>query len=114
MKLLTTAQHALLVKNGLPENRDKDHYPVVKLFLPGTGCTWLLNEIEDEENLIAFGLCDLGMSFPELGSVDFKELTALRSPLGLKVERDFSFTGKHPLSKYAEAARAAQCITEDF
>ena len=114
MKLLTKQQYEKLVKNGLPENRDQDHPPVVKLFLPGTGCTWLLSEIECEENLIAFGLCDLGMGFPELGSVDINELISIRNCFGLTVERDVSFEGKYPLSKYADAARAAQRIIDDF
>jgi hypothetical protein len=44
--------------------QDKDEHfdplPVVKLFTPDAGATWLLTEI-DAEARTAFGLCDLGM-----------------------------------------------------
>ena len=62
---------------------------------------------------MGFGLCDLGLGFPELGCVSLEELRCLRGKLGLPVERDFSFTADHPMSVYAEAARQAEGITED-
>ena len=37
-----------------------DHPPVVKLFAPDGGATWLLSETDPEDADIAFGLCDLG------------------------------------------------------
>lgn len=114
MELLTNRQKELLLNNGKPENRDKDHAPVVKLFLPGTGCTWLLSELDHEEPTIAFGLCDLGMYCPELGYVSLTELKSVKSPqLRLPVERDIHFVGRYPLSVYAEAARLCAAITED-
>ncbi len=114
MQLLTQEQKELLLKNGLPENRDKDHPPVVKLFLPETACTWLLSELDHEEPNIAFGLCDLGMGFPELGSVFLSELDEIRSPrLKLPVERDLHFNAEYPLSVYADAARMCSAITEN-
>jgi hypothetical protein len=68
-----------LLHNGAPENRDKDHAPVVRLYLPGTVCEWLLSELEPDDNPdIAFGLCDLGLGFPELGSVSLSELASIR------------------------------------
>ncbi|MBS1778033.1 MAG: DUF2958 domain-containing protein [Bacteroidetes bacterium] len=114
MKLFTDEQYQKLLDNGKPENRDQDHAPVVKLFLPGTGATWLLSELDHEEVTIAFGLCDLGMGFPELGSVLTIELEEIKHPhFGLPVERDLHFEGKYPLSVYADAARMTRCITED-
>jgi hypothetical protein len=46
-----------------------DPRPVVKLFTPGAGAAWLLTELDPDDPDIAFGLCDLGLGFPELGSV---------------------------------------------
>ncbi len=111
MNLLTKAQLEQLLANG--RNRDQDHRPVVKLFTPDANCTWLVSEIDPEEPEIAFGLCDLGQGFPELGCVSLAELRCLRGNLGLPVERDLSFTAEHPMSVYAEAARQAEAITED-
>jgi hypothetical protein len=114
MKLFTKEQREQLIKNGLPENRDKDHYPAAKLFLPGSNCTWLLTELDYEEPSIAFGLCDLGLGFPELGSVSLDELQELSHPyLFTKVERDMYFKGLFPISVYAETARIIGYITEE-
>ena len=113
MKLLTQQQFEQLKTNGSDQNREKDHFPVVKIFLPGTNCTWLLTEIDPEEPTIAFGLCDLGMGFPELGNVSLEELenTVVRGIY--RVERDHTFAAKYPLSVYAEAARMVEAITEN-
>ncbi len=112
MTFMTQKQHQTMIENGKPENRDKDHVPVIKLFLPGTACTWLLTELNPEEQNIAFGLCDLGMGFPELGYVDLDELAAIRVRNIFRVERDVHFKGEYPISAYAQAARNNEAITE--
>lgn len=78
--------------------------PVVKLFTPDAHCTWLLTELDPEDPEIAFGLCDLGAGFPELGSVSLLELAGIRGRLGLPVERDRHFTANKTLSAYADEA----------
>ena len=113
MKLFTTSQYRQLLKNGDPILRGKDHVPVVKLFTPDGDATWLLTEIDPYEPELAFGLCDLGLGFPELGYVNLFELTALGGHLRLPVERDRHFKATHPISVYAQAARMAWAITEE-
>ncbi|MFZ0339385.1 MAG: DUF2958 domain-containing protein [Terracidiphilus sp.] len=112
MQLLTADIHARLLANGRQQepvrgtDREIDFHPVVKLFTPDADCTWILTEIDPENPDIAFGLCDLGMGFPELGSVSLAEIAALRGGLGLPVERDLHFKAAKRLSAYAaEAAR---------
>ncbi|MBP7759734.1 MAG: DUF2958 domain-containing protein [Alphaproteobacteria bacterium] len=112
MKLLTQDQHARLLKNGQINAQRQldgldtiDYPPVVKLFTPDAACTWLLSELDPEDNDIAFGLCDLGFGCPELGSVRLSELADVRGRLGLRPERDLHFTGDRPLSVYADEAR---------
>lgn len=113
MMLLTRAIRARLIANGRRQAAVKgtedeiDFVPVVKLFTPDANCTWLLTEIDPEDPDIAFGLCDLGMGFPELGDVSLSELEASRGRLGLPVERDLDFQATHRLSTYAAAADAA-------
>lgn len=51
-----------------------------------------------------FGLCDLGLGCPELGSVLISEIESVRGRLGLPVERDLHFRADKPLSAYATAA----------
>jgi hypothetical protein len=79
----------------------------VKLFTPNAGATWLLSEIDAEDDDRAFGPCDLGLGFPELGYVSLAELEALRGNWGLTIERDLHFIAEKPLSGYAREARQA-------
>src|SRR5438552_14152114 len=113
MKLILQSQIDQLLANGgatsaaqAAGKEEPDHKPVVKLFTPDAGCTWLLTEIDPEEPDIAFGLCDLGMGCPELGSVSLSELESVRGRLGLPIERDLYFTATKTLSASADEARA--------
>lgn len=119
MKLLTQKIHDTLITNGRAQDKVRgtaeeiDFPPVVKLFTPDAGATWLLTELDPDEPDIAFGLCDLGFGYPELGSVRISEIMCVRGRLGLPVERDKFFEAEYPLSVYAEAASLAGCITKD-
>lgn len=108
--LFTPEQFQQLVQNGNDDNFTKDHYPVVRLYILFTGCQWLLTELDPENPHIAFGLCDLGMGFPELGYVDLDEIKAVKT-VPFPIMRDVFFEGKYPISVYADAARACQAIT---
>ncbi|HEX3885387.1 MAG TPA: DUF2958 domain-containing protein [Stellaceae bacterium] len=112
MELLTPNQRAQLLANGAAraDRGDHDPVPVVKLFTPDAGATWLLTELDPANDDIAFGLCDLGLGSPELGNVSLSELIRARGKLGLPVERDIHFRGDKPLSKYAAEARRAGII----
>lgn len=120
MKLLCNQHRKKLLANGKQTQtcieadwEVPDHKPVVKLFTPDAGCTWLLSELDPKDPDIAFGLCDLGLGFPELGSVRISELDQIRGKLGLPVERDLYFTPEYPLMVYVRAAERARCITQD-
>jgi len=107
--LITDEQHALLLANGLEsiQSPDLDPAPVVKLFTPDAGATWLLTELDPDDHDRAYGLCDPGLGMPELGWVSLGELAAVRGRLGLPVERDLFFRGEKPLSAYARDAQLA-------
>ncbi|SDZ70601.1 Protein of unknown function [Variovorax sp. YR266] len=106
---LSDAQFDQLLANGLASRAqaDFDPLPVVKLFTPDAGAIWLLSEIDPEDHDTAFGLCDLGMGFPELGCVSLAELAGLRGMLGLPVEQDLHFRADKRLRAYAKEARSA-------
>ncbi len=118
MKLLTREQRELLLKNGREQRQvkgtkaEKDFWPVVKLFNPAGAATWLLTEIDPEDEDVAWGLCDLGMGFPEFGTVRLSELESFRGPCGLRIERDRFFKAKAPISRYIDAASQTGCIVE--
>ena len=110
MKLITEAQQRQLLENGRKQrdltSTDEmfDPMPVVKLFTPDANATWLLTEADPDEPDILFGLCDLGLGHPELGSVSFTEIRQVRGQLNLPVERDRGFQADKTLSEYAKLA----------
>lgn len=112
MELLTPEIRDELLANGEKSARGIEHdpYPVVKLFTRDAGATWLLTEIDPANPDIAFGLCDLGLSTPELGSVSLSEIASVRGKLGLLVERGLHFKADRSLSRYADDARKAGII----
>jgi hypothetical protein len=119
MKLLTQTQEQRMRENGAinaalsrTDGKTEDFRPVVKLFCTWTDATWLLTELNPEDPDNAFGLCDLGMGFPEMGSVRLSELAGAIGPGGLRIERDLHFKPAKTLRGYAEAARREQHIID--
>ncbi|WP_442894178.1 DUF2958 domain-containing protein [Bradyrhizobium sp. AZCC 1721] len=100
--MFTVADQVQLLVNAL---NGGDHFPVVKLFTPDAGATWLISEVDPDDPDRLFGLCDLGLGYPELGYLSLAEITAVKGPLGLPIERDRTFVADKPLSAYAEEAR---------
>lgn len=100
-QIFTAIQWRQLLKNS--ETRPSNAKPVVKFFDPQGAATWLLTECDKEG--YAFGLCDLGMGFPELGSVYLPEIAAIG-----RIERDLYFHPNKTLKEYTDEARALQKI----
>jgi hypothetical protein len=118
MKLLTKELRQKLIENGRAQAKvkgtkaEKDFWPVVKLFYPAGAATWLLTELDPEDEDVAWGLCDLGMGCAEFGTVRISELTSFRGRCGLGIERDRHFKAKAPISRYIAAADEAGRIIE--
>lgn len=107
MPLLTPGLRERLLANGRLSGFD--HRPVVKFFNPAGIGTWLATELAEDGDT-CFGLAQI-TDEPELGSFSLEELSALRLPFGLRIERDIFFVGQFPISAYAESARQAGSIT---
>ena len=110
MTLITKAQTDQLLANGRAQrvaidrqDQALDFKPVVKLFTPDGGATWLLTEL-DAVGEFAFGFCNLGC--PALGYISLTELRTVRGKLGLRIERDLHFEADKPISVYADEARS--------
>lgn len=126
-QLVGDSAYQRLIDNGriMAERKgtdeEPDFIPVVKLFLPGTSVTWLLTELDPDEPGLAFGLADLGMGFPELGSIWLPELLDIRKDISLcevgsdepflevevTVNKDRHFEAQGSLRHYARMAREA-------
>jgi len=113
--LITEDQFTQLLANGARSaaGEDIDPKPVVKLFTPDAGATWLITEADPGDPDHLLGLCDLGLGEPELGHVSLAEIRSVRGKLRLPVERDLYFTAQYPLSLYAKRARDAGRIVTD-
>jgi hypothetical protein len=105
MILLTDDLRERLLANG--RDPDADHVPAVKFFNPLGEGAWLATELAADGDTM-FGIADLG--YPELGSFSLLEMTAVRLPFGMGIERDILFATDLPLSVWAEAARQAGSI----
>lgn len=105
MILLTAELRERLLANG--RERNADHAPVVKFFNPLGEGTWLATELGADGDAM-FGLADLG--YPELGSFSLLEMTSVRLPFGMGIERDILFATDLPISAWAQAARRAGSI----
>lgn len=115
-RLITEEERARLLANGRRYDSDEefDPAPIVHLFTRRSAARWLITHIEPESEppyVTLGGLCDLGMGFPELGTVYLEELERIEIP---RVERDPGFVAKGTISEYAEAARRAQRVVLDL
>lgn len=106
MSLLTPKIREALLENGRANQRNEnlDPYPVVRLFLPDGKATWLLTEMDPDDQDTLYGLCDPGDGTPALGIVGLADVQAIRGPLGLAVEHDPGFRAERPLSAYVRDA----------
>lgn len=105
---LTTAdERAQLLANGEARaaGRSIDPLPVVRLFTPDAHATWLLASLDPADGDTAWGLIDLGIGIPELGTVKLSDLAAIVGPRQQSIQRDLYFCASRPLSKYVRLAQ---------
>lgn len=105
---LTTAdQHAQLLANGEARaaGRSIDPPPVVRLFTPDAHATWLLAALDPADSDTAWGLIDLGIGMPELGTVKLSDLAGIVGPRQKPVLSDQHFHASRPLSEYVRLAQ---------
>jgi len=115
MKLITKEIERKLWSNmAKPELK---RVPYLKLFNAYGSGTWLLSEINtaankvSSEDIVLYGLCDLGQGYPELGYVSLAELkgqlTFGHIPM---IERDMYWKPEFTLNEYYDQARVAGSI----
>lgn len=83
-KLLENGGRAKIEKNFDPE-------PVLKLFAPWDRRVWLVSEMSPDNHDVLFGLADLGVGEPELGTIFLSELSLIVGIGGLTIELDRFF-----------------------
>jgi len=113
MKLITKAIARKLYKadQDFVNSGIENHNIIVKFFQPWGSAQWHITqgtpldaingepcEPENAKDWHLFGLCDLGMGFPELGYVLLSQLQGIHGQFGLRIERDMYF-GNHTIKE---------------
>lgn len=112
MRLLTPQLHTALRANAISRHAGGasfDPVPLVKLFNPLGAATWLATELDEDCDTL-FGLADLGFGCPEIGYFSLREISTMRLPFGMAMERDIAFDTRFSLSTWTEWARRAGSI----
>jgi len=78
---------------GSTDGQGADAIVLVKLFTPWSSWTWYLTEASKKGgDVLMFGLVDGHER--ELGYVSLNEITSIRGPMGLAIERDLFWSPK--------------------
>ncbi|MGH7463331.1 MAG: DUF2958 domain-containing protein [Longimicrobiales bacterium] len=112
--LITDELRELLLANGHACLADErvDLWPVVRLFTPDAHAIWLLAALDPTDGDTAWGLCDVGIGMPELGSIKLSDLATIVGPQRMPVRRDLHFHPARPMSEYLRLAQANGSITD--
>ena len=106
-RLITEDERRLLLEHGQARaaGRAIDPLPVARLFTPDAHATWLLVSLDPADGDTAWGVVDLGISMPELGTVKLSDLASIVGPRQQPVMRDRYFQAVRPLSEYLRLAQ---------
>jgi len=105
--LINAEQRAQLLANGqaYAAGQARDPLPVARLFTPDAHATWLLATLDPKDGDTAWGLIDIGIGMPELGTVKLSDLAEIVGPQNRAVLGDLYFRATRPLSEYVRSAQ---------
>ena len=100
--LITEDERQQLLAHGAARaaGRAIDPLPAVRLFTPDAHATWLLAALDPADGDTAWGVCDVGIGMPELGTIKLSDLISIVGPRKQPVMRDRFFQAVRPLSEY--------------
>ena len=103
-----------LLAHGLTRTtgQECDPLPVVRLFTPDAHATWLLAALDPTDGDTAYGLIDLGIGMPVLGTVKLSDLASIIGPHKQPVMRDRYVQPTRPRSEDVRLAQENGSITD--
>ncbi|MBX5893033.1 DUF2958 domain-containing protein [Pseudomonas aeruginosa] len=112
--LITAEQRTQLLAVGEAHAASQgiDPLPSVRLFTPDAHATWLLASLDPADGDTCWGLIDLGIGLPALGTVKLSDLAGIVGPNKQPVMRDRYFQPTRPLSDYVRLAQENGSITD--
>jgi len=112
--LITEDERERLLAHGQARaaGRAIDPLPVVRLFTPDSHATWLLAALDPVDGDTGWGVVDLGISMPELGTVKLSDLASIVGPNKQPVMRDRYFQAVRPISEYLRLAQENGSIVD--
>ena len=112
--LVTEEERARLLAHGQARaaGQHADPLPVIRLFTPDAYAIWLLASLDPADGDTAYGLIDLGIGMPSLGTVRLSDLAGIVGPRKLPLQRDRYFQAVRPLSEYVRLAQENDAITD--
>ena len=105
--LITAEQRVqpLAVGEARAAGQSIDSLPAVRLFTLDAHATWLLAALDPADGDTAWGLIDLGIGMPALGTVKLSDLASIVGPHKQPVMCDHYFQAVRPLSEYVRLAQ---------
>ena len=113
-RLITEDERRQLLAHGQGRARGEaiDPLPVARLFTPDAHLIWLLAALDPADGDTAYGLIDLGLGMPELGTVKLSDLAGIVGPLKRPVLRDLYFRPARTLAEYTRLAERDGAIPD--
>lgn len=111
--LITADERTRLLANGQARAAGQviGPLPVVRLFTPDAHATWLQVSLDPADGDTCYGLIDLGIGMPSLGTVKLSDLAAIVGPRQQPVMRDRYFQPVLRLSEYLRLVEDDGSIT---
>ncbi|UJP02037.1 MAG: DUF2958 domain-containing protein [Nitrosomonas sp.] len=113
---ITDAERTRLLANGQARaaGHDTDPLPVVRLFTSDAHVTWLLASLDPADGDTAYGLIDLGIGMPALGTIKLSDLAAIVGSRQQLVMRDRYFQPVRRQLQYLISHKVTLVYTSNF
>lgn len=109
MGVLTEEQIDRLIENSHAPELKLDKVPVVHLVAYNLNYRWILTELDEDDEDVAYGLIDMNDNNPHVGYVRISDITELVKQKAY-IFNDYGFSTRHCLGTFSVMAEEAKRI----